>query len=127
AATNSAVAIFQFLSLSYLFCDFLCKSVNRPRNPSAEGLAEHQKIRPNIIRASVAARTRTDRVSFVNDEQRAEFASKSPQSRVVSMLRMHDPNVRHHRLGEHTGDISRSKRLVERRNIVEFHNLGRRR
>src|SRR5207247_10542154 len=118
-------SIFQILSLRYRFCDLLCKSVSRPRNLAADGLAEHQKIRLKILRASVAARTRTDRVSFVNDEQPAEFASKSQHSRVVSTLRMHDPNVRHHRLGDHTGDISRSKRLVERRNIVEFHNLGR--
>src|SRR5207249_9528691 len=110
---------------SYLFCDFLCKSVNRARHDAADGLAEHQKIRLKIFCTSVAAQTSTDGVSFVNDEQRAEFASKSPSSRVVSMLRMHDPNVGHYRFGQHASHIARSKRLVERRNIVEFHNLGR--
>src|SRR5207302_8994802 len=102
-----------------------CNTVKRPRNPAADGLAEHQNIRLMILRASVAARTCTNRVSLVNEEQRAECARKSQQSRVVSMLRMHDTTVGHYRFGQHASHIARSKRLVERRNIVEFHNLGR--
>ena len=63
-------------------------------------------------------------MSFVDDEQRAEFFGQLAQRLVVAGFGMHDADVGHDRLGQHAGHVAGSQRLLECRDIIELDHLG---
>ena len=108
------VAVFQALPVQDALRDLIGKAVGCAGNATGNGFAEDQEVRLQILCPRVTTRASTDRVSFVEDEQRAALARELAQRRMVAGLRMNDADIRQRRLGQHAGHITRGQRLFKR-------------
>src|SRR6266700_1013567 len=95
AANAAHIAVLEFLLGNNAIGDFLRKAVGRARNAGTNGLSEDENIRIQILRAREPSGPGANCVRFVDDEQRAMLAREVAESLVISLLWMHDANIRH--------------------------------
>ena len=104
--------------------DELSKTVGRPRNSTGDWFSKHKKIRLKFFCLRVATRPGADGMGFINDQCRVIFARDLPQSFVIAVIRMHNANIGHHRLGQNTSYIFRLQCSFQRLQIIKLDNLG---
>ena len=63
-------------------------------------------------------------MGFVNKEQRTVLAGQFPQRLVIANGRMHDADIGHRRLSQHTSDVSWRQGRFQASDIIELHDPG---
>jgi hypothetical protein len=98
--------------------DLRAEPVRRGRDPASDRLPDGQQVRLQRELGRVAAGPRAQSVGLVHDQERPGLARECPEGGVEARLRVDDPDVRQHRLGQDARDVSVPQLALEALDVV---------
>ncbi len=96
------------------------KPPDRCRHAAGNTFADNKNIRIQTMHATIPAKTRGNRMGFINDQQRVVAFSQTFQAVMKSRLRQHHAGIGHHRFGQDGSHITALERCFHTCKIVEL-------